>query len=344
MKMAHLNSGKSILRVAALLALVTLACGLPSSLSPSSQPAAPAAAANALLPDPAAGLDGLTSYQVVLNQAVNGSLDGKPFQHSVHMEYGRTAAKDETFLRDITASGEAEAFLHTARIGAAYYSQAVKNGACQGGLLDAQQAPAEVPASLLLPVISADRVGSETVNGVPAVHYRFTKSGLQIASQDSPVSGEVWIASPGGYVVKYLLSEPAPTHPSGKGLETGQTWDYELKVVSGDEQINLPQDCTAVPVDIPAVSGAQNVTYDSGELDYSTSSDLATVVDFYDQKLPAAGWVKNQGGKPKDNSIPTPLYYHKGSQLLVITLDNSSAPLQVSVSLSKQDGRPPGGG
>jgi hypothetical protein len=150
------------------------------------------------------------------------------------------------------------------------------------------------------------------------------------------VSGEVWIASPGGFVVKYLLTSPAPAHPSGKGLEAGQTWDYELSQANAIDQIPIPSGCEPVPVDIPAMADAQAVEFSPGQLTYTTPSSVAQVIDFYNKKLPALGWTNTGATKPKDSSNSTLLYYQKGSQDLTIFMDSSSGTLQITVVLSNQ--------
>ena len=115
---------------------IMLACGLPAF-----RPAKPATApsltnaktnANAILPDPAAGLSGLQSYQVVFTQSVKGSLDGSPYERDTQVQYSRAASKDEELIRDTNATGEAETYLQSARIGGAFYSQAGQRRALPG--------------------------------------------------------------------------------------------------------------------------------------------------------------------------------------------------------------------
>ena len=55
--------------------------------------------------------------------------------------------------------------------------------------------------SMLGSIEDAKYVGRETVNGIPTKHYKYnSKTGMLTALGE--VSGETWVATDGGYVVK----------------------------------------------------------------------------------------------------------------------------------------------
>jgi hypothetical protein len=341
MSMPDKHLRKSLWLVLLNVVLVTMACIIPSLNTKRDSGVNPTAvfisSKNAILPDPSAGLDGLEGYSIVFTQSADGNLDGKPYQSSTLMEYKRSVSKDEDLVRVINVTGSREYYMRSTRIGGALYTQSAKDAPCQGGVLDPQAEPLMIPSSRLVAIISADMAGSETVNGVTTDHYLFTQAGMPILETEMPVAGEVWIANPGGYVVKYILTSPAPTNPVGKGLEVGWNWNYELSQVNAIDQISPPTGCRLVPMDIPAMDDAVEISRTPGLIVYTTSSDKAKVIDFYDQRLPSTGWKKDKGGMPDDKEDLTLLYYEKESQVLVIILDKSSGNLEVSASLADRD-------
>jgi hypothetical protein len=338
MIMPDRNFHKPLWSVLPLAVLITLACSIPSFISRQASGVTPSpesiSTSGAVLPDPSAGLVGLKGYHAVLNQTISGSLDGQSYQSQTLVEYSRAASNDEDLVREITVTGSREYYMNSARIGGAYYTQAAKDVPCQGGVLDPQAESLIVPSSRLVAIISADKTGSETINGIPSDHYRFTQTGMPIIEKEMSISGEVWIANPGGYVVKYLLTSPIPTNPSGNGMKVGWNWDYELTQVNAVDQISLPPGCAPVPLEIPPMDDAENILRIPGLLVYNTPSDSAKVIDFYNKQLQAAGWKKDKGGMPNDNDDLSLLYYERESQILEIVLDKSNGTLEVSASMA----------
>ena len=335
------------------LALFVLACSFPFSLSkalPTSSSPSPAgsrtlpsggedpanpspAKSGRLLADPTAGLAGLKSYHVSFRQDVTGTLDGQPFERHTHIELTLAAGSEQfDFTRQLQTSESPAAYLRLAGIGNALYRWNVADDACQG--LVGDQMPDEViePARLLLPVIQAVQVAKETVNQVEAVHYHFDQGGLPLAEPKDAVSGDVWIAAQGGYVVKYTLNAPAPSKPTGKGQETAQSWAYELSQVNAVESIPLPESCMPVPVDIPAVADAQELRQSSGWMRYTSASSGDQIVDFYAQKLPTLGWIATQARPSGELKLPYAMDFEKDGRYLTLSIDQAD-PGGLDVSL-----------
>ncbi|MGD0879810.1 MAG: hypothetical protein ABSA01_16920, partial [Anaerolineales bacterium] len=151
----------------------------------------------------------------------------------------------------------------------------------------------------LPPVFGAKQVGQETVNNISATHYQFDEKSVQWqAGQNGKAQGDVWIAQPGGYVLKYQLTIQLP---SGDFQGT-QTWSYELSDIGNGTPITLPQGCLPLITDIPIMDGATEVVQLPGFQNYVSSASLEQVAQFYQEKLTAAGWsllpgVEPQGGK-----------------------------------------------
>lgn len=256
---------------------------------------------NSLLADPIMGLDQLEGYRASLRQDILGTLDGQPYERHVRVELSRQPASgDYDYVNEVASSDAKPAMIKMVALGKAYYRWPTAESACQGSTGAPVEGTLVEPASLLLPVRSAEMAGKEIVNGIPAAHYRFDQDSLPITKNAYQVSGEVWIADPGGYVVKYLLNAAQPGKITGKGLEASQTWTYEVNRLKAGQGIELPEGCEAVPMEVPALEGAHNVTYSGGRLNFTSTASSQQIVDFYMKELPALGWAlstKISGGE-----------------------------------------------
>jgi hypothetical protein len=135
----------------------------------------------------------------------------------------------------------------------------------------------------------------ETVSGVRADRYAVTET------QDGmDMSGEIWIANPGGYVVRYagmgdITGMAAPDE--GLGLVEGTVqWEYLVSAINSVAEIELPDECanleTAAPsAELPTFPGA-TLEFSAGSLSsYVVDAPVAEVADFYRAALPAEGWA-----------------------------------------------------
>ena len=144
------------------------------------------------------------------------------------------------------------------------------------------------PAGFLTGVIGAEAAGSETVNGA-ADHYTFDERALgQLGLAKS--TGELWVASNGGYIVRYKVATKGTAVYFGEGIEGTLTWDYELTGVNQPVAVELPKGCPAGMVNAPLLPGATAVRRVPGLLSYSTSTGLAAAAAFYQKQIPLLGW------------------------------------------------------
>jgi hypothetical protein len=160
------------------------------------------------------------------------------------------------------------------------------------------------PTLMLYPVSAATKVGSETVNGIPATHHRFDQNSLPLADPKPEADGGEWIAEAGGYVVKYTLSFPRPSAPDPSGAQISQTLSYELSGTYGSATVALPEGCPAVLTDIPALPDDRSLVQVSGLRDFITASSTGQVVDFYSRNLPPLGWESEQELPTGDVDLP----------------------------------------
>ena len=244
------------------------------------------------LPDTQAGLADLSSYTATLTLTFNGTKAGVPDTWStttVMLATTEPAARQLTVTKTGDVADPTPEFM--AEVNGATYEQ-------QGQIPCAADALAEQttlgqqfePAASLLPVIGADPAGSETVNDTPADHYTFDENALGQSGRATS-TGELWVASSGGQIVKYLVTTKAGADYFGDGIEGTVAWDYELTTVNQPVTITLPADCPPGLIDAPQLPDATNVENLPGLSTYDTATSLVDIVAFYQTELGNRGWV-----------------------------------------------------
>jgi hypothetical protein len=146
------------------------------------------------------------------------------------------------------------------------------------------------PAMFLPTAIGADPAGAEDANDVPANHYKFDEHALGQAGVATS-NGEVWVATTGGYLVKYTSTTTAKADFLGDGIEGTLTYDYELTGIGQPMVLSLPDDCPPGIVTAPMPPDATNVANDAGSSTFDTASTPTDVTTFYQAQLPQLGWT-----------------------------------------------------
>jgi hypothetical protein len=146
------------------------------------------------------------------------------------------------------------------------------------------------PAGLLNGVIGAQAAGGDTVNGVAVQHFTFDQRALG-QQGIAKSTGEMWVASDGAYIVKYILTTEADADYFGEGIQGTLTWGYQLTDVDPEITFTLPDDCPAGMVDAPLLPDASNVLNMPSVLAYDTSTSLTDAVAFYQEQIPNLGWT-----------------------------------------------------
>lgn len=280
---------------------------------------------------PATGLAALTGYQAALSIDFKGHEDG---QDSPWTESFTLLANGKPSARALTATfkGKAPAAAYipswSAEMNGVYYRLGA-DGTCVGSVVDVTSGPNAPmvwePADLLPGVIGAEAAGNESVNGSSARHYKFDETALGVAGR-AKATGEVWVADSGGYVVKYALTLNGGEDYFGKGSDGTLTWAYEMKQTSQPAAIVLPKDCPPGLIDAPVMDNAQDVQRYPAATLYTTSSTVAQVADFYQKKLPAAGWKLD--GKPTIGKSGAQITFKQGNSQLIVLItveDNGTA-------------------
>jgi len=287
------------------------------------------------LVDPTAGLGDLASYKATLTISFDGTRDKQTSQwsHTYVM-----LANQENAAHQITteAVGGTPAPIFMLEMnGVSYEVDAEKNCSASTTEADRSLAAEWEPAGFLSGLIGAEAAGSETINGVGTDHYTFDESALG-QTGFSKSTGQVWVATDGGMVVKYLLTTTAGEDYFGKGIEGAQTWEYNLTDINQPVLIELPAGCPAGLVEAPLMPAAQDIRQLPGVTIYTIAGSLQDVFTFYQEQLPALGWVAMSepvGGDMSQSAI----FVLEDQQLTVIgvsTENGSEVRLLLGTALS----------
>ena len=139
-------------------------------------------------------------------------------------------------------------------------------------------------------ISDAKYLGTETVNGVRAKHYAWQEDSLPVWGF-SGVKGDVWMATDGEYVVKYVAEASGKGMIFGSSQEEGTVrFEYDLTEINGAFAIEAPAECEVPATDIPIMADAQDKMTFGTTVSYSSPSPLADVLAFYQGEMPGYGW------------------------------------------------------
>jgi hypothetical protein len=214
-----------------------------------------------------------------------GTRAGEPHGWSSRYRYQATKSPATRLLR-IEGSGTgapAGAVLTAEREGVRYRWR--EGQRCAAAALDPADSllPPLDPAASLPGVLGAEEAGSG--------HYRFDERGLGLAGAGK-AKGELWVAAPGGHLVRYRLEIAADTAYLGSGVRGTLTWDYELTPSSRPKAIALPAGCPPGVPEVPRLADAREVESHPGVLRYRTAGTVAEAAAFYAKELEAKGWTQ----------------------------------------------------
>jgi len=291
-------------------------------------------------PDTKAGLADLTSYKSTLILSFDGTRAGKTEQWSktyVMLTAKEPASHQSTIEKTGDISDPNPVFM--AEINGAAYEQHGAN-VCNATVIDPENLLTEKwePAGFLTGVIGAEVAGTETVNDVPANHYTFDERAFgQLGIAKS--TGEMWVASKTGYIVKYVLTTKGGATYFGEGIEGTLIWDYQLTNINQAVTFKLPGDCPAGMVNAPLLPDASGILSMPGILAYATTSSLADAAAFYQKQIPSLGW--ELVGEPTITDTTALLDYIQGEQTMTIIITTGDDGTNVHVVLGNSQGTVP---
>lgn len=320
--MDHTHSGRWLMVVGSLLILSVVAACAParppepppgsSSLPDAFQVKTELGPGDLDLLDLGVGLAELPSYKAVLTISFDGTRDGQPEKWSRTREM---LSSSQPAARQLTVEGTPALAAYEPVVRAEGYGvsyEVLADGSCVGTVLNPAESTLErlAPSAFLQGLFGAEAAGHETVDGVEAEHYTFDERALAHAGVTKS-SGEVWIASSEGYVVRYIATTTGGPEYFGKGIEGTQTWDYQLSHVGVPPAFDLPASCPPGLVDAPLMPDAIAVQSEPGLLRFETAASPAEVLAFYDEELSPMGWVN-----PTTTNIPEGVSPEEYQQLM----------------------------
>jgi hypothetical protein len=244
-----------------------------------------------VLVDPAVGLDRLDAYLATLTVTFDGTASGGTrWTSTTSLDHSRDPSITALTVTHAGDLAPADPSLQ-AELGDTSYVVTAHPG-CIATPLDPASAirPRLEPARVLSGVIGAEAAGHRSVDGVEADGYTFGEAALGLEGV-ADGSGEVWVASDGGYVVEYVLSLDAGPPVLGEATAGTMTWDYELTRTGEPVAIDLPADCPTGSIGAPVMPDASDVASGPTLLAYTTRLSLAEVVAFYRKAGKAARWT-----------------------------------------------------
>jgi hypothetical protein len=287
------------------------------------------------VPDPQVGLSDLSSYKGTLILGFDGTRAGKAKKWS--KTYVMLTIK-EPAMRQLTIdkSGDLANLdpVFMAELDGADYKK-IGQAACETSAIQEGNSLADgfEPTSFLTGVFGAEEAGSDKVNGVAVNHYTFDQRAL---GEDGVTesTGELWVASEGGYLVKYVLTRKAKADYFGEGVEGTLTLDYELTDVNKqDTAITLPDDCPPGFIDAPRLPDARDISNRPGVLAYETASTIADAAAFYQKNLPDLGWEAQD--PPTIADTIAILTYKQADKVMLIIIKPGDTGTQVRIVVSK---------
>jgi hypothetical protein len=185
-------------------------------------------------------------------------------------------------------------------------------------------------------VSGAKYAGRETVNGISTKHYTWKENSLPVFGFTS-ASGDVWVATDGDYVVRYVAEASGSGTLFGASEEEGTiSFEYNLTDVNGPLTIEAPADCETPATDIPIMPDAQDKATFGEMLSYSSPTAFADVVEFYKTEMVANGWQAS--GEPMEMEDFASLSFTKDGRTaqVMITFDADSNLTSVVVTTGSE--------
>lgn len=286
-----MNQARRLLPISIFVLLVG-ACALPEIIS-SGQPGGPkpetAGAGSFDLMSPTTGLDGLSSYQAVLQLTFDGTRNGEAYKTSRLLELGVDRDAGLRTLRETNEGADSAVDgYYMATIGNLVYLQELQGDSCDAAELEDPTAPLFEPASMLPAFRGGVEAGAETLIGGLAKIYTFDAAALN-AGSEATASGKVWIADPGGWVMKFELTLEAGADIFGEGMSGTQVWEYSLNDVNL-AFVELASACPILLSGLPEPEDAGDLERLPGMLSFTTAQTADALGTFYTSQLTAMGW------------------------------------------------------
>lgn len=284
-----------------------------------------------------AGLDSLNSYRAAMTMTFDGSRNGQ----SLHEElvWTEEVVRQPAALR-VTYSSEADRgdLLEIVSTGGRTYTLVEDECLITQVEGDPKTLIGFDPSAFFGSLSAQSDLGVETIDGIPARHYRADTSGLGFASGFTNAQADMWVAEAGGYVVRYVFEGSGSSADLfGRGDTTPGAVRIEYQVSDVNQAITIaaPESCGSLSPDIPLMPDAAGVSSVDDLLNYTTLSTIADVVAFYRRELPAAGWNEDTSATVLTDNFSSLTFEKDGRTAVVVAaIDASSSVTNVLIQVS----------
>lgn len=197
-----------------------------------------------------------------------------------------------------------------------------------------------IPGLFFLPrmlgtLSGAKYAGTEVVSGIQANRYTYDEKAANRADLGK-VSGEIWIAADGGYVVKDAVSWEGGAGPfegsTADGVSGNGSWIWELTDLNGAITIPPLEGCDSATNGLPLISGGYQKTVVGDVMTYLTYRG-ERVVPFYQQEMAAGGW--KQSGEPTSKDGVATVEFTKDGQKALVTVTSQGQRSEVTIEVTK---------
>ncbi len=242
-----------------------------------------------------AGLDRLPGYRLTLSRSFKGTQNGQPAETSTAYTLNYRKNPPAQFTTADTRGPDGKPIkLMFGYVGEVVYQQVGADQPCTASAKAADLREWN-PGAALAPVSQAKLVGPETVNRVPTQHYTLDASSLG-KNWPADTSGDLYLADPAGYVVKYILQVKAGESYFGKGNQGEQTTAFEVLTAGEQGDLALPAGCPAL-ANLPAMPSASDVVRTPWGVSYLAASSTAQVLAYYRAEMQARGWEEKSNSE-----------------------------------------------
>ncbi len=317
----------------------------PTSAQPTPAPTtAPAQEeASLMLENRQSGLEQLKSYQARWGGAWKTTESGKTTEATWEwlQEYtADPAAMHWRMNSSNSTEGEKTSALEMWRIGAMTYMINAENGADAECISYSSDDQASLDESMFDPssmgrVEDAKYVGADTINGIRTKHYKYDEKSTTFAGA-SKISGELWVATDGGYVVKDTMTWEGGSGgllgATTEGLGQG-TWTWEITEINNVPTITPPANCESAAGELPLLADASEKTQFGDMITYKTAASLADAAKFYQEEMVKAGWTAD--GEAQITAEFGSLSFTKDGQTAQVMLSPDNDKTTVMVTIQK---------
>jgi hypothetical protein len=290
--------------------------------------------------DPTTGLDSLKHYRAILSVVIQAQAsDGPDNQTSTYALAAWPAEKAYFESIESTNAASRQNKMILGKVGDAGYLLPDGETDCQTNWAESN---IHIDSTSLAPLMylfeSGASSGEETINGIATHVYSLNTDSVGIDGVQA--DGKAWIASVGGYLVKYHLELSGGQELFGSDETGKKILDYALTEINDGSPIVYPGDCRPVLTDIPAADDAKDIKRFPEILRYSSALPPDQVQAFYEKYFTGQGWKARAEHSLPDGEKIIGFYQEATNREATIMIESHGATTSVEVMAPVVDSNP----